>query len=388
MDANWLFHPLTYDDFNTRCFEREVCVITRHNPRYYGDVLSIADLDTVLSTHRASHPDINVVQHGKDIPRQSFTTDTGRIDPVQTSKLFAQGATVIFTQLQGRLPALGRLCADMEKLLSQRMQTNIYLTPADAQGFPPHWDTHDVFVLQISGTKHWSIYNTQIDLPLRGQSFERGEYTIGPVSQEFEIGPGDMVYVPRGVIHSARSTDQESLHITVGMMGPNWTELLLQAVGIAATTDRSLRQSLPLGWAREDSGIDLMALYQERIATLGQLLASLPPPFEDVAADLTGNYSSLNGGLLKRALDAMAVSRSTLLRVRPEGGWELHTDDHACYLRSGSRELKLPARVLPILQSFAREGTSRISDLPDAVDEAGKLVLVRRLITEGLLECA
>jgi len=388
MDANWLFHPLTYDAFASRYFERDVCVITRGDPRYYGDLLSIDDLDTILATHRVSHPEISVVQYGKDIPRQSYTSEGGRIDPVRTSKLFAQGATVVFTQLQGRLPAMGRLCAEIETLLSQRMQTNIYLTPADAQGFPPHWDTHDVFVLQISGTKRWTIYDTQIELPLRGQSFEREECTIGPVSQEFEIGPGDLVYVPRGVIHSAKSTDQQSLHITTGMMGPNWAELLVQAVSNAAAADRSLRESLPLGWARDDSSADLMALYRERIAALAAKLTTVPPPFEDLADGLTGNYGALNGGLLKRTIEATTLSRSSVVRARPESPWELRHDAESCYLRAGARELRLPARVLPILQLFKRREQARVADLPDAVDDAGKLVLVRRLIKEGLLECA
>ena len=35
---------------------------------------------------------------------------------------------------------------------------NAYITPESARGFEPHYDVHDVFVLQVSGEKHWSVH--------------------------------------------------------------------------------------------------------------------------------------------------------------------------------------------------------------------------------------
>ena len=34
-----------------------------------------------------------------------------------------------------------------------------YLTPAGSQGFAPHYDDIDAFVLQLEGKKHWKVYN-------------------------------------------------------------------------------------------------------------------------------------------------------------------------------------------------------------------------------------
>ena len=96
------------------------------------------------------------------------------------------------------MPTLARLCVALGRRFSSRVQTNVYLTPPDTQGFTPHWDTHDVFVLQISDAKRWSIYDTKERLPLRGQRFEPGT-PPGDVSDEFELGPGSAVYLPRGL---------------------------------------------------------------------------------------------------------------------------------------------------------------------------------------------
>ena len=87
----------------------------------------------------------------KTITSNEYVDGSGRVDPVRATRLFRQGATIIFTHLHQRIPSLGRLCEGLERAFSSRMQTNIYLTPPSAQGFAPHWDTHDVFILQIAG---------------------------------------------------------------------------------------------------------------------------------------------------------------------------------------------------------------------------------------------
>ena len=33
-----------------------------------------------------------------------------------------------------------------------------YLTPANSQGFAPHYDDIEAFVLQLEGRKHWRVY--------------------------------------------------------------------------------------------------------------------------------------------------------------------------------------------------------------------------------------
>jgi len=140
------------------------------------------------------------------------------------------------------VPALARLCVSIGHIFGCRVQTNIYFTPPHAQGFRPHWDTHDVFVLQVAGTKSWSVYDTKVTLPLKGQGFDLDQHEPGPWSGQFELGLGDVAYLPRGLMNSATSGDRASLHITLGLTAFIWVDFFSKACP-AALADESLRAS-------------------------------------------------------------------------------------------------------------------------------------------------
>ena len=67
------------------------------------------------------------------------------------------GGTLVLDQLHHREPKLGLLCRLLGPELGHRFQTNLYLTPPHGKGFTPHWDNHDVFILQVLGSKHWNV---------------------------------------------------------------------------------------------------------------------------------------------------------------------------------------------------------------------------------------
>jgi len=383
----WVIDPVTPEEFQARYYERAVCVIRRENASYYDRLLSVEHLDRVLTTGLAKHPEISLVQNEKTIRSNEYVDDDGRVDPVRATRLFRQGATIIFTHLHQRLPELGRLCEGLEGAFSSRMQTNIYLTPPAAQGFAPHWDTHDVFILQIAGTKHWTIYDTKIPLPLRGQRFDRTVHAIGEPTMEFTLQPGDACYVPRGAIHSARSSDDTSLHITTGLIAHTWVDLLLQAVVAAGIDDVALRQNLPIGWPEMAADGRLTGEYRARIETLVAHIASAPPPFGVLAETLTADYNSLSTGLLRRAVDSNRLTLASLIRMRDDTVAQPSANQQ-CSIRCGSKELEMPLAALPALEYMRQHRPCAVDALPDDLDDESKLVLVRRLVAEGIVDAS
>jgi ribosomal protein L16 Arg81 hydroxylase len=381
----WLIAPITAEEFQARFYERAVCVVRRGQPSYFDSLLTIDHLDRVLTTGLARHPEITLVQNEKTITSNEYVDDSGRVDPVRATRLFRQGATIVFTHLHQRIPSLGRLCEALERAFSSRMQTNIYLTPPAAQGFAPHWDTHDVFILQIAGTKHWTIYDTRIALPLQNQHFDRTVDSTGPITMEFTLEPGDVCYIPRGAIHAARSSDDTSLHITTGLLAFTWTDLLLQAVVAAGMSDVALRQNLPIGWPELADDGGLAREYRARVEKLVAHITGHPPPFPLLADSLTADYHSLSSGLLSRAIESNRLTLASIVRMRDDAESQPAADDR-CTIRCSTKELEMPLAVLPALQYLEQHKPCAIGALPDVLDDDSKLVLVRRLMAEGIVD--
>ena len=68
---------------------------------------------------------------------------------------------------------------------------------------------------------------------------------------------GDLLYIPRGVVHEAATTDDSSIHITLGLHVWRWADLLRESILSLAESDVRLRTSLPLGLLDDNRGADL-----------------------------------------------------------------------------------------------------------------------------------
>src|SRR5207244_11533076 len=107
--------------------------------------------------------------------------------------------------------AVATLCRDLETGLHCPGNINMYLTPAGAQGFGPHFDDHDVFIVQIEGYKRWRLYESARKLPLKFEDLiVPRERLVGPV-EEVRLEPGDLLYLPPGFVHEALPSEQASL---------------------------------------------------------------------------------------------------------------------------------------------------------------------------------
>ena len=246
-----LLAPITVREFFADYYEKKPLLIRRRAPSYFGDLLTLADVDRVLTTGHLRPGQIDVVNAGaaEPIKGKDFATPSGVVDPARVAGLFANGATIIFQRLNHSVPRLAEFCAGLEAEFTQPFQMNVYLTPPRSQGFKRHYDTHDVFVIQVIGSKQWKLYGTPVELPLAGHSFDSDKQDAGPLSRSFRLKQGDVLYVPRGLVHDAVSTGETSLHITVGVLSYTWADMMADTVSAVCRSDLRFRRSLPAGFA-------------------------------------------------------------------------------------------------------------------------------------------
>jgi hypothetical protein len=250
------------------------------------------------------------------------------------------------------------------------VQANSYYTPRASQGFAVHHDTHDVFVLQVSGEKRWLVYDPVFELPLKQQRWSKELGDPGPVVLDTTLRPGDTLYLPRGWPHEALTSETDSLHVTVGVVVYAWIDALRAALD-ACEGDVEFRRSVP---ADGEASVDLLGLLANRLRP------------EDVATRMRRRLVErrrpiLDGQLSEmRALDEVGVD--TLLERRPT----VLADLDGTELSFEGKHLALPETAQAELAAIvAAEEPFRLADLPGSLDDEGRLVLVRRLIREGFL---
>jgi len=132
--------------------------------------------------------------------------------------------------------------------MSARVQMNAYITPAVSQGFKAHYDTHDVFVVQVHARNAGRICKSSYDLPLKSQPYDESLPEPEP-DQEFDLNCGDVLYMPRGTIHWARSNNSTSAHVTIGVHPVLYSQVISDAIaGFSPETSasgRHCRSDLP-----------------------------------------------------------------------------------------------------------------------------------------------
>ncbi|MGW8984774.1 cupin domain-containing protein [Streptomyces parvus] len=249
----------------------------------FSDVFSPSAVDELISRRGLRTPFLRVAKDGATLPSSSFTAPAGvgatvadQLDDTALWRAFADGATLVLQALHRTWEPVAELVSGLSTELGHPVQANAYVTPPQNRGFDAHYDVHDVFVLQIEGAKRWVIHEPVLPDPLRDQPWTDHRAAVadraahGTPHLDTMLRPGDVLYLPRGWLHSAQAQGQVSIHLTLGVHA--WTryalaEHLTRAALAALGDDPSMRRSLPLA-EQESNGTDaVLDLVRERLLT-------------------------------------------------------------------------------------------------------------------------
>ncbi|GAA2715446.1 cupin domain-containing protein [Actinoplanes palleronii] len=365
-------------------------------PDGFHDLISSAAVDELLSRRGLRTPFLRVAQHGKVLPAGQYTGGGGAgaevADQVHDDKvlrLFAGGATLVLQGLHRLWPPVidfaGRLGAE----LRQPLQANAYLSPPSSQGFDTHYDTHDVFVLQVEGAKRWRVHPPVLPDPLErqpwgGRADEVGATAEGEPLLDVELLPGDALYLPRGWLHSARTGSGRSLHLTVGVRALTRFDLVEELLTAAAAEPR-LRASLPYGMDVTDLDVVGAELAATVAALRSWLLTADPAAIAERLRERSWALKRPEPISPMRQLDfAGALTPDDVIVVRGGLRWTMTGSGERVTLQLAGRTLELPASCESAVRMSLDGSPHRVGDLP-LPDDADRLVLTRRLLTEGVL---
>ncbi|SFD85663.1 cupin domain-containing protein [Blastococcus tunisiensis] len=366
----------------------------------FADLLDLSAVDELLSRRGLRTPFLRIAKDGTVVDAKRFTTSGGagaeigdQVSSDAVLRLFADGSTVVLQGLHRLWPPLIEFADQLAADLGHPTQVNAYVTPPSSRGFSPHYDVHDVFVLQVAGEKHWTIHEPVLRDPLRTQPWnDRADEVAAAADREPVVDavlrPGDALYLPRGYLHSATALGEISAHLTIGVHSvTRWSaaESALDLLRTLAAEDERLRTSLPLGLdlSRPDSVRDEVATV---IAGLQDWLGRVDPT--DVADRLrAGTWAQVRPepvAPLAQSAAAAALGPGTVLRLRRRLRCSLRdAPDGRLTLLAGRRSLSFPASVRDALAALLDAGELKVGDLP-GLEPGDRLTLARRLVTEAI----
>lgn len=259
------------EEFVNSYWEQSFLHIKRHSEQFYSELLTLSDVDKILDSHKPEYGNLRVAKSSSFLSPEVYTNNNGRVKINSVYQHYADGYSVVLKRIHQCWNPVSRLCFNLSKTLSHTVQANMYLTPKNSNAYNPHIDTHDVIILQISGTKQWKIYDTISETPLvESPGISSIDKSALSGLKEYTLCAGDLIYIPRGVPHDAYTTDESSLHLTLGIYPVQWADLLKAVVEQIAMQDSSYRKALPFGFLNQPGTSEML---EESAKVLFQKLA-------------------------------------------------------------------------------------------------------------------
>ncbi|KQS07485.1 cupin [Curtobacterium sp. Leaf183] len=364
----------------------------------YDDLFSTAAADELLSVRGLRTPFIRMAKEGSVLSPQAFTAPGGYGaevgDQVSSEKVlaeFAAGSTIVLQGLHRTWPPLQEFTRRLVAELGHPAQVNAYITPASSRGFDPHYDVHDVFVLQIAGEKRWVIHEPVHELPFADEPWSDRRDAVaarasGTPAIDTVLRPGDALYLPRGYLHSATALGGTTIHLTIGMPAVTRSDLARVLVERALRSD-ALRASLPLGVDLADPeqiAAEVRAAAEDLVAAL----TTADDQSDAVAATVGARFRRSTRPEPVRPLRtvemAAALTGADTVRWRDGLPTDVRTEGTRVAVVLPSGTVRLPAVCSEALHALTDGDVHRVGALP-GLDEDDAVVVVRRLLREGVL---
>lgn len=251
-----IISPISVERFFKNYWETKYLHIKRSKPEYFKSLLNSSTLDKMFrenSLYYTRNVDVVVYENEK----KEIINPEGKATPVALWDYYQNGCSIRVLNPQTYNEKLHLLVTTLQEFFGSMVGINVYLTPPGSQGFAPHFDDIEAFVLQLEGKKHWKLYQPSgDDILARFSSKNFKHEEIGSPFFDDVLEAGDVLYFPRGTIHEAK-TDQSnhSLHITVSVYQNTayidfFEKVMPVALASAAKNCLEFRKGLPLQYLK------------------------------------------------------------------------------------------------------------------------------------------
>ena len=215
----------------------------------FKDLFSWDDINHLLNTARPPNTVKLVYEKKPLLPSQL----------ANLSHWLNEGATLIIDSLQAQDEFVFRFSEELARDINAAVNINCYTSCPNKQGFDMHFDTHDVFIVQVEGEKQWRVYEpTLIKTPLKSMNLVQNDCQPPDADSDVPyvdciLSEGDMLYIPKGHWHYAVAVNP-SVHLTVGVDPTPGVHLLNWISNDLLNKNEFFRREIPIALAAEFGG--------------------------------------------------------------------------------------------------------------------------------------
>lgn len=261
-----LLEPVGLRSFLRDSFAREPVLIRGASDRVAG-LLSLERLAGAVMRRAQEQGQVHVTAEALE-------------DESALAAYLAEGKPIIWNAARGASPALDELTTELAQAFRAHVWANVYATGAAVKPFEPHFDAHDVLAVQCEGAKEWTVSKVRLNCPLdvpvlkpmirRALDENRAEAMADPL-MTVVTRPGDVLYLPRGQFHDARTLEGRSLHVTFAIAPPTGIDVL-NSLAVLALGEALFRDYLPHPLNDDDGALTRAHLEQlaERLSALAR----------------------------------------------------------------------------------------------------------------------
>lgn len=361
--------PLDFDAFLESHFEQRPLHVERADAAHFRELIRTADIERLLAFGDLRFPDAQLSRSQAPIDPSDYIDAQDRLIAARVAEHHAAGATIVLSQAERRVPGLAALCRSVQRAWRWRCQTNVYYTPANAQGFGTHYDAHDVFVLQVEGEKTFRFHAGGPSLPFNDERFDKAVHAAGMEGMSVRLTPGDTLYIPRGTMHDAVANDSgASLHVTLGVFVTTALELAIETLRRAADLDPRWRRALSNA---------------HRPALSSLLTDAVPEAAERGASEALADAVALDALPPKATLNNTLVTLSDTLFWQDGAVLSCDIDADRLHLRAAGAVLELNGAFAAATRALRERGALPVAALT-GLDDAQRLSLAQRLCASGV----
>lgn len=199
---------------------------------------------------------------GEIIPKEAYVesfNDVGRIrhrfNKTAVYQYLQDGATMVYNRIDNE-PFVDSIAKQIAQFAQAQTVVSGYLAFGSSPSYRNHWDTRDVFAVQLIGKKHWTVSAPNFDMPLYMQQAKDMPHITPPTTVDMEVilEAGDILYIPRGWWHNPMPMNCETFHLAIGTFPPNgynYMEWLMKKI----PDIQSIRQNF-IGWQHDQKNLD------------------------------------------------------------------------------------------------------------------------------------